>query len=138
MQSTALDKAKTEVGVQVVQRWILARLRKRRFFSLAELNAAIAELLVWLNARRMRKIGRSRQELFEELDRPALRPLPAARCAFRWIGTSSPGNSNASDRRPRSGRREAGSAPEAHLLTDDAGSVTRRAVSMKGVDEQVI
>jgi transposase len=76
------DKAKAEVGVQVVQRWILARLRRRHFFSLAELNAAIAELLVWLNARRMRKIERSRQDLFEELDRPALRPLPQTRYRF--------------------------------------------------------
>ena len=76
------DKAKAEAGVQVVQRWILARLRKRRFFSLAELNAAIAELLVWLNARRMRKIERSRQSLFDEIDRPALRPLPQERYQF--------------------------------------------------------
>jgi len=78
----ARDKAKAEVGVQVVQRWILARLRKRRFFSLAELNSAIAELLRELNARPFRKLPGSRQSRFEELDRPALRALPQARYQF--------------------------------------------------------
>ncbi len=76
------DKAKCEVGVQVVQRWILARLRKRRFFSIAELNTAIKELLVWLNARPLRKLEGSRQSLYEAIDRPALRPLPQARYQF--------------------------------------------------------
>ncbi len=71
------EKAKVEVGVQIVQRWILARLRHRRFFSLAELNAAIAELLADLNRRPFRKLPGCRQEAFEKLDRPALRPLPA-------------------------------------------------------------
>ena len=71
------DKAKVEVGVQVVERWILARLRNRTFFSLAELNCAIIELLKELNERPMKHLGKSRKELFEELDRPALRPLPA-------------------------------------------------------------
>lgn len=71
------DKAKVEVGVLVVERWILARLRNRRFFSLAELNRAIAELVADLNARPMRRLGVSRRELFLELDRPALKPLPA-------------------------------------------------------------
>jgi transposase len=70
------DKAKAEVGVQVVERWILARLRNRTFFSLAELNRAIRELLDEINARRMEHLARSRCELFEELDKPALRPLP--------------------------------------------------------------
>ena len=70
------DKAKAEVGVQVVERWILARLRNRTFFSLADLNQAIRELLDELNARLMRHLGRSRRELFEMLDRPALKPLP--------------------------------------------------------------
>jgi transposase len=73
------DKAKVEVGVQVVERWILARLRHRRFFSLAELNAAIAELLVELNDRAFKKLPGSRRSAFEALDRPALRPLPATR-----------------------------------------------------------
>jgi len=70
------DKAKAEVGVQVVERWILARLRNRTFFSLADLNQAIRELLDELNTRLMRHLGRSRRELFETLDQPALKPLP--------------------------------------------------------------
>jgi transposase len=71
------DKAKVEVGVQVVQRWILARLRHHRFFSLADLNAAIRALLDDLNARPMRGWGVSRRALYEQFDRPALLPLPA-------------------------------------------------------------
>ena len=71
------DKAKVEAGVLVVERWILARLRHRRFTSLAALNAAIAELLESLNNRPMRRLGVSRRQLFEELERPALRDLPA-------------------------------------------------------------
>ena len=71
------DKAKAEAGVQLVQRWIVAALRKRRFFSLAELNSAIRELLDKLNAKVSRHLGASRRELFERLDRPALKPLPA-------------------------------------------------------------
>jgi transposase len=70
------DKDKVEVGVQVVERWILARLRHQRFVSLAELNAAIRTLLDDLNARPMRHLGVSRRQLFEQLDRPALNPLP--------------------------------------------------------------
>ena len=70
------DKAKVEVAVQVVERWILARLRNQRFFSLAELNAAISSLLDDLNDRPMRHLGVSRRQLFEKLDRPALRHLP--------------------------------------------------------------
>lgn len=71
------DKAKVEVGVQIVQRWILARLRNRRFFSLTELNAAIAELVEDLNRRPFKKLPGCRRDAFESLDRPALRPLPA-------------------------------------------------------------
>jgi transposase len=71
------DKAKVEVGVQVVERWMLARLRHHTFFALAEINAALAPLLSTLNARPFKKLPGSRQELFETLDRPALRPLPA-------------------------------------------------------------
>ena len=76
------DKAKAEVAVQVVERWVLAALRHRTFFSLAELNAAIAKLLERLNARPFRKLPGSRRALFEQLDRPALRPLPAERYVF--------------------------------------------------------
>lgn len=71
------DKAKVEVAVQVAQRWILARLRNQTFFCLAELNARITELLLELNERRMRTYDASRRELFERLDRPALRSLPS-------------------------------------------------------------
>jgi transposase len=71
------DKAKVEAGVLVVERWILARLRNQRFFSLTELNAAIATLVIDLNARPMRKLGVSRRQLFEQLDRPVLSALPA-------------------------------------------------------------
>jgi len=70
------DKAKVEVGVQVVERWILARLRHHTFFALAEVNAAIRTLLPDLNARPFKKLPGSRQSLFAALDRPALRPLP--------------------------------------------------------------
>ncbi len=71
------DKAKVEVAVQVAERWILARLRNQTFFSLAELNERIEQLLEDLNNRPMRLYKASRRELFERLDRPALRPLPA-------------------------------------------------------------
>lgn len=71
------DKAKAEVGVQVAQRWIVAALRHEKFFSLADLNEAIARLLDKLNSRPFRKRPEaSRASLFAELDRPALRPLP--------------------------------------------------------------
>jgi transposase len=82
----ARDKAKVEVGVQIAQRWILARLRNQTFFSLDALNERIAELLEDLNDRRMRVYGCSRRELFERLDRPALKPLPAAPFVYgEWI-----------------------------------------------------
>lgn len=75
----AKDKAKVEVMVLVAQRWILARLRNRTFFELAELNAAIRELLEDLNGRPLQKLGVSRRELWQRLDRPALKPLPQGR-----------------------------------------------------------
>jgi transposase len=65
-----------------VQRWILARLRHRRFFSLSELNQAIRELVDQLNDRPMRGWGTTRRVLFEQLDRPALLPLPATRYEY--------------------------------------------------------
>ncbi|HKU41580.1 MAG TPA: IS21 family transposase, partial [Polyangiales bacterium] len=73
------DKAKVEVGVQIAQRWILACLRNRAFFSLDELNIAIAELVERLNARPLSKRCESRRALFEAVDRPAMRSLPATR-----------------------------------------------------------
>ncbi len=72
------DKAKVEAGVLLVERWIIAALRNRTFFSLQEINEAIAPLLEKLNNRPMRKLRRSRKELFLELDRPLLRPLPSS------------------------------------------------------------
>ena len=71
------DKAKVETAVQIAERWILARLRDQKFFSIAELNAAIAPLSAELNQRKMQHLDMSRCELFESLDRPALRQLPS-------------------------------------------------------------
>ena len=70
------DKAKAEVGVQIVERWILARLRHQTFFSLAELNQCIRALLNELNERPFKQLPGNRREAFEQLDRPALGPLP--------------------------------------------------------------
>ena len=76
------DKAKVEVAVQIVERWILARLRNHTFFSLAEANAAISKLLIDLNNRPFKKLPGSRREAFEALDRPVLKPLPATPYEF--------------------------------------------------------
>jgi transposase len=73
------DKAKVEVGVQIAQRWIVAVLRHRKFFSLADLNQAIRELLGKLNQRPFQKREGSRHSLFVALDQPALQPLPSQR-----------------------------------------------------------
>ena len=73
------DKPKVEVGVQVVERWILARLRHQTFFSIAALNRAIATLLVDLNQRAFKKLPGNRASAFAELDAPLLRPLPPTR-----------------------------------------------------------
>lgn len=76
------DKAKVEVGVQVVERWVLARLRNQRFFSLSQLNQAIRDLLSRLNQRPFRKLPGSRGSQFESLERPVLRPLPSERFVY--------------------------------------------------------
>jgi len=73
------DKPKVEVSVQIAQRWILAVLRQRTFFTLADLNDAIHTCLDAVNSRPMQSVGVSRRVLFEQLDRPALRPLPPTR-----------------------------------------------------------
>ena len=73
------DKAKVEVGVQVVERWILASLRNRTFFSLPEVNGAIAQLLIKLNQRPFKKLKGSRLLLFETMERPELLALPSSR-----------------------------------------------------------
>jgi transposase len=79
------DKAKVEVGVQVAERWILARLRNQTFFTLEALNERIAELLDELNARTMRIYKASRAELFAKLDRSALRLLPSTPFTYgKW------------------------------------------------------
>lgn len=70
------DKSKAEVGVQIVERWILARLRHQTFFTLSALNLAISELLVDLNNRDFKKLPGTRKSQFEMLDKPALKPLP--------------------------------------------------------------
>jgi transposase len=80
------DKSKVEVGVQVVERWILAALRHRRFFSLSELNQAIRQLLSRLNERPFHKLPGTRRSQFEALDRPQLKPLPST--AFEYCDWS--------------------------------------------------
>lgn len=76
------DKAPVESGVLVAERWILARLRNRIFFGVDEAKAAVRELLPPINEKMRRVPKASRRQLFEELDRPALRPLPAER--YEW------------------------------------------------------
>jgi transposase len=77
------DKAKAEAAVLVAQRWIIAALRNRRFYSLAEVNAAIRnECLERINTRTMRHFGKSRRELWECYDRPNLKSLPPTRYEF--------------------------------------------------------
>jgi len=77
------DKAKVEQAVLMVERWLLGRLRHRIFHSLAEVNAAIAELLIRLNEERpIRRLGVTRRKLLEEIDRPALKALPESPYVF--------------------------------------------------------
>ena len=80
------DKAKVEAAVLIIERWLLGRLRHRRFYSLAELNTAIGELLRQLNEERpLRRLGVTRRALLEELDRPNLKRLPAEPyCFAEW------------------------------------------------------
>ena len=76
------DKAKVEVAVQIVERFVLAKLRNVTFFSLAELNIAIRACVAAINAKVMRRVGKSRAELLETLDRPALKGLPSEPYAY--------------------------------------------------------
>src|SRR5262249_20726393 len=78
----ARDKATMEVAVQVATRFIIAKLRNRQFFSLCALNEAIAELVAQINTRMSRHLGASRRALFEDLERSALKPLPAEPYVF--------------------------------------------------------
>ncbi len=70
------DKAKAEVGVQIIERWILARLRHHSFFTLAELNLCIKALLEEVNHKPFKKLDGTRSQWFESLDKPVLKPLP--------------------------------------------------------------
>jgi len=76
------DKAKAEGGVLIVERWILFRLRKQVFTSLEDVNVAIRELLVDVNARSFKKLPGCRKQAFEAIDRPALQPLPKTRYVY--------------------------------------------------------
>jgi transposase len=78
----ARDKAKVEVAVQIATRFIIAKLRNRQFFALSALNGAVAELVEQINTRVSRHLGASRRALFEELERSALKPLPAEPYVF--------------------------------------------------------
>jgi transposase len=78
------DKAKVEAGVLLAERWIIARLRQRRFTSIGEANAAIKACVAEINARPFKKMDGSRDSLFVDLDRPALRPLPAESYRFAY------------------------------------------------------
>ena len=85
------DKAKAEAGVQLVERWILARLRHRTFFGLGELNQAIRALLEELNTRPFQKLPGSRRSQFESLDKPALKPLPQSAYEYAEWKQAKPG-----------------------------------------------
>lgn len=76
------DKAKAEVAVLVAQRWILGRLRSRKFRTIQEMNQAIRELLAGLNVKVTRYLGKSRRDLWETIDKPALKPLPVRSYEF--------------------------------------------------------
>lgn len=73
------DKAKVENGVLIAERWILARLRHRTFFSVAEANEEVQRLLAWMNAKPFKKLPGSRQSVLESIERPVLKPLPERR-----------------------------------------------------------
>jgi transposase len=76
------DKAKVEAAVGIVSRYVLGRLRNRRFFSLEELNAAVRDCVTQINAKMMKRLEQSRNDLFASLDRPALKGLPSERYQF--------------------------------------------------------
>ncbi len=84
------DKAKVEAAVKMATRWIIAVIKDRDFHSLAELNIEIARLLEILNAKPFKAVPGSRRSLFENLDRPALQPLPINRYDYTQIGFAKP------------------------------------------------
>ncbi len=81
------DKAKAEVGVQIIERWILARLRHHTFFSLGELNVCIKALLKEVNTKPFKQLKGTRQQWFDSIDRPALLPLPKQSYQYTDITT---------------------------------------------------
>lgn len=81
------DKAKVEVGVQIIERWILARLRHHTFFSLAELNQCIKALLIDVNNKPFKQLKGTRQQWFDSLDKPALGSLPKQAYTYTDIKT---------------------------------------------------
>ena len=76
------DKAKVEAAVGIVQRFVLGKLRNRRFFSLFELNDAVRDCVTQINAKVMKRLKQSRNDLFATLDRPALKGLPSERYQY--------------------------------------------------------
>ena len=134
------DKAKVEQAVLIVERWLLGRLRHRTFYSLAEVNAAIGELMTQLNEERpIRRLGVTRRQLLEELDRPALKPFRRALHVRRVAGA--PGRHRLSRRgrrsllqrplplRPRRGR---GAAHGAHRRAVPKGARVAAHLRMSG------
>jgi len=80
------DKSKAELGVLIVSRWILARIRERKFFSVDEINIAIYEMLEMLNERPFKKLPGCRRSRFLDMDKPQLSPLPAEPFEYaEWI-----------------------------------------------------
>jgi transposase len=86
------DKSKVETGVKTVEQWILARLRNLKFFNLYDLNLTIKNLLKDLNTRPFQKLPGTRGSTFEELDKPALKPLPALPYTYAEWKTVRPGS----------------------------------------------
>ena len=108
------DKAPVEAGVLLAQRWIVARLRNRQFFSLAELNAAISPLLVDLNHRPFKKLEGCRASAFASIDRPAMMPLPPQRYEFaEWKTATVNIDYHVERRRPLLQRAAPSGAPQA-------------------------
>ena len=119
------DKAKVEACVGIVERWILGRLRNRVFYSLAEINAGIAECLTDLNETRiLRQFGRTRRQLFEEVDAPNLKPLPAE----PWVHAQWKRCRVAARSRPASPR-----APSRSFSAANASRCTCVAAEMAGI-----
>ena len=118
------DKAKVEQAVLMVERWLLGRLRHRIFHSLAEVNAAIAELMTRLNEERpIRRLGVTRRKLLEEIDRPALQALPESlTCSPSGGSAGSASTITSRSRRITTASRIASSAPRSRCASPPAPS----------------